>query len=68
MTKLELIDFLNAQLLTHTAGLSYGYSQGKLNVQTPDRHITEVEFRTGMIALQLAFVDAIESLGLVNSG
>ena len=68
MTKDELQVFLGSQMAQHVASFSFGYSQGQVDVDTPDRPITALEFRASMIAWQLAVVDAFESLGLVKDG
>ena len=68
MTNEELHNFMMAQMAQHVAGLSHEYSEGQLTVETPDRPVTQFEFRSGLIALQITIVEAFEALGLVESG
>ena len=66
MTKTELINLVESRFLHHAAGGTYGYSQGELQINAPDRPITDMEFRIDIGALKFAFVDAMTELGLTN--
>ena len=67
MTETELRALIDERMIHHTAALAYGYSSGKLEVDEPDRPITQIEWRTTFGALQLALIDAMVALGLTSN-
>jgi hypothetical protein len=66
MDKEELRQFINAKMLANVAGFSYGYSHGELQLNNPAEPVTQQQFFSMVGALQMAIIDALEALGLVD--
>ena len=66
MTKTELDNFISAKMAEHGANFVQSYNRGEFQIESPDKPITNAEFQTLTISMKLAFMDALESLGLLD--
>ena len=66
MNKQEVSSFITERYFEHSTGVTYGYTSGDLDIENPERNITELEFRVNHLALLGSLLDVFVKLGLID--